>query len=149
MKKVLSSVLSVVFLAIAAFYGWEAIKDYRYANSTENIEKESMSLIVDGIRGNEIMSKLAKVNEVTSVTLMKTEEKNGTTTYKGVAKVSLNPRDVESSDEKVIYSKNTIIVTYDVEIMYDGRNLLLSNAEMEDADFAKLLEAAGVDADEE
>ena len=149
MKKVLSGVMSVVFLVIAALYGWEAIKDYRYANSTENIEKESMSLIMDGIRGNETLSKFARVNEVTSVTLLKTEEKSGTTTYKGVAKVSMNPRDAESSDEKVVYSKKSMIVTYDVEIMYDGRNLLLSKAEMEDADLTKLFAAAGVDINEE
>lgn len=144
--KALSSVGSAIFIIAVIAWNWNAIKANLFSDDMAIIEKTTSELMEESLAKNEDLKKFARVCEVKEVTLVKEGSGNN---YKGTATVVMQARTKDSTDEHIKYGGNPITVSYSLKVIYDGRNVMLNNAEMEDADLAKLLKAAGVSDDDE
>ena len=136
--KVLSWAGSAIFIIAVAAWNWNVIKETLFSDDIAAVQKVTAELMEESL--NNDLEQLARVCEVKNVTLIK-ECGNS---YKGTAKVVMQARTKDSTDDNIKYGGNPLTVTYSLKVIYDGNNVLLDDATMDNADFLKLIEAANV-----
>ena len=145
--KSLSALSSVVVTVAVIAWNWNVIKTHIFSDDSALVETTTSELLEESLGKNDDLKKFARVCEIKETRLVKEGSGNS---YTGYAKVVMQVRTKDSTDEHIKYGGNPITVSYSLKVLYDGRNVMLNDAEMEDADLAKLLKAAGVsDADED
>lgn len=145
--KSLSALSSVVVTVAVIAWNWNVIKTNIFSDDSALVETTTSELLEESLGKNDDLKKFARVCEIKETRLVKEGSGNS---YTGYAKVVMQVRTKDSTDEHIKYGGNPITVSYSLKVLYDGRNVMLNDAEMEDADLAKLLKAAGVlDADED
>lgn len=144
--KSLSALSSVVVTVAVIAWNWNVIKTHIFNDDSALIETTTSELLEESLGKNDDLKKFARVCEIKETRLVKEGSGNS---YTGYAKVVMQVRTKDSTDEQIKYGGNPITVSYSLKVLYDGRNVMLNDAEMEDADLAKLLKAAGVSDDDE
>ena len=144
--KALSLAGSAIFIIAVAAWNWNVIKERLFSDDVALVEKTTTELMEESLGKNDDLKKFARVCKVKEVTLVKEGSGNN---YKGTATVVMQVRTKDSTDDNIKYGGNPLTVSYAVEVVYDGRNVLLDDATMDDADLAKLIEAAGLGDEED
>ncbi len=144
--KSLSALSSVVFIVAVIAWNWNVIKTHLFNDDSALVETTTSELLEESLGKNDELKKFARVCEIKETRLVKEGSGNS---YKGYAKVVMQVRTKDSTDDNIKYGGNPITVSYSLQVIYDGRNVMLNNAEMEDTDLAKLLKAAGVSDDDD
>ena len=141
--KVLSLAGSAIFIIAVAAWNWNVIKERLFSDDVAIVEKTTAELMGESLAKNDDLKKFARVCEVKKVTLVKSGSGND---YKGTATVVMQARTKDSTDDNIKYGGNPLTVSHAVKVVYDGRNVMLDDATMDDSDLAKLIEAAGFSA---
>ena len=144
--KSLSALSSVVVTVAVIAWNWNVIKTHIFNDDSALIEATTSELLEESLGKNDDLKKFARVCEIKETRLVKEGSGNS---YTGYAKVVMQVRTKDSTDDNIKYGGNPITVSYSLNVLYDGRNVMLNGAKMEDADFTKLLRAAGVSDDDE
>ena len=138
--KVLSWAGSAIFIIAVAAWNWNVIKETLFSDDIAALQKCTAELMEESLNENNDLKLFARVCEVKNVTLIK----EGGNSYKGIAKVVMQARTKDSTDDNIKYGGNPLTVTYSLKVIYDGNNVLLDDATIEDNDMMKLMEAANV-----
>lgn len=142
----MSALSGVVFTIAVIVWNWNVIKTHIFNDDSALVEATTSELLEESLGKNDDLKKFARVCEIKETKLVKEGSGNS---YTGYAKVVMQVRTKDSTDDNIKYGGNPITVSYSLNVLYDGRNVMLNGAEMEDADFTKLLRAAGVSDDDE
>ena len=143
--KALSLAGSTIFIIAVIAWNWNVIKTHIFSDDLAIVEKTTTELMGESLAKNDDLKKFARVCEIKKVTLVKEGSGNN---YKGTATVVMQVRTKDSTDDNIKYGGNPLTVSYAVKVVYDGKNVMLDEAQMDDSDLARLIKAAGFSAEE-